>query len=69
MQRGLLDLGASESFAIKGVRLETGCKDLCSLLSTHPYILSHKFLLALSLSTMRGAYASRSLTSPFLSLS
>jgi hypothetical protein len=33
----LLDLGASESFAIKGVRLETDCKDLCSLLSSHPY--------------------------------
>ena len=34
---GLLDLGASESFVIKRIRLETGCKDLCSLLSTHPY--------------------------------
>ena len=33
----LLDLGASGSFTIKGVRLETDCKDLCSLLSTHPY--------------------------------
>ena len=49
-QWGLLNLGASGSFAIKGVRLETGYKDLCSLLSTHPYIISHKFLLALSLS-------------------
>ena len=34
---GLLDLGASGSFTIKGIRLETDCKDLCSLLSTHPY--------------------------------
>ena len=68
-QRGLLDLGASGSFAIKGVHLETGCKDLCSLHSTHPYIISLTSFFLLSLSTMRGADASGSFTSPFLSLS
>ena len=68
-QRGLLDLGASESFAIKGVRLETGCKDLCSLLSTHPYIISLTSFFLLSLPIVRGADTSGSFTSSFLSLS
>jgi hypothetical protein len=66
---GLLDLGASGSFAIKGVRLETGYKDLFNLLSTHPYIISLTSFFVLSLSIMRGADASGSFTSPFLSLS